>query len=140
MTGLAGKVALVTGGSRGIGAAIVLPLAARDLGQRNITVNNIQPGPIDTDANPASGPFSEVMLSLMALKRYGKAEEIAGLVSYLAGPKAGLITRASLLIGGGLTPEDAAVYVPSTHPRTTESESSPVTLGRVGPVTDFASK
>jgi 3-oxoacyl-[acyl-carrier protein] reductase len=74
---------------------------ARDLGPRNITVNNIQPGPVDTDANPASGPFAETMLGLMALKRYGKAEEIAGLVSYLAGPEAGYITGASLLIDGG---------------------------------------
>lgn len=74
---------------------------ARDLGPRNITVNNIQPGPVDTDANPASGPFAEVMLGLMALKRYGKAEEIAGMVSYLAGPEAGYITGANLLIDGG---------------------------------------
>lgn len=74
---------------------------ARDLGPRNITVNNIQPGPVDTDANPASGPFAETMLGLMALKRYGKGDEIAGLVSYLAGPEAGYITGASLLIDGG---------------------------------------
>lgn len=74
---------------------------ARDLGSRNITVNNIQPGPVDTDGNPASGPFAETMLSLMALKRYGKAEEIAGMVSYLVGPEAGYITGASLLIDGG---------------------------------------
>ncbi|SEC15079.1 3-oxoacyl-ACP reductase family protein [Terriglobus roseus] len=74
---------------------------ARDLGPRNITVNNIQPGPVDTDANPASGPFAETMLGLMALKRYGKGEEIAGLVSYLAGPEAAYITGASILIDGG---------------------------------------
>jgi 3-oxoacyl-[acyl-carrier protein] reductase len=74
---------------------------ARDLGPRNITVNNIQPGPVDTDANPASGPFADTMLGLMALKRYGKGEEIAGLVNYLAGPEAGYITGASLLIDGG---------------------------------------
>jgi len=74
---------------------------ARDLGARNITVNNIQPGPVDTDANPASGPFAETMLGLMAIKRYGKGEEIAGMVSYLAGPEAGYITGASLLIDGG---------------------------------------
>lgn len=74
---------------------------ARDLGSRNITVNNIQPGPVDTEANPASGPFAETMLGLMAIKRYGKGEEIAGMVSYLAGPEAGYITGASLLIDGG---------------------------------------
>ncbi|MGH9586781.1 MAG: 3-oxoacyl-ACP reductase family protein [Acidobacteriaceae bacterium] len=75
---------------------------ARDLGPRNITVNNIQPGPIDTDSNPASGPFAETMLGFMALKRYGRAEEIAGMVSYLAGPEAAYVTGASLLIDGGL--------------------------------------
>jgi 3-oxoacyl-[acyl-carrier protein] reductase len=74
---------------------------ARDLGSRSITVNNIQPGPVDTDLNPASGPFAETMLSLLALKRYGHADEIAGMVSYLAGPEAGYITGASLLIDGG---------------------------------------
>ncbi|HEY1923181.1 MAG TPA: SDR family NAD(P)-dependent oxidoreductase, partial [Tepidisphaeraceae bacterium] len=46
---------------------------ARDLGPRGITINNIQPGPIDTESNPASGDFSKVMLSLMALQRYGTA-------------------------------------------------------------------
>jgi 3-oxoacyl-[acyl-carrier protein] reductase len=74
---------------------------ARDLGPRNITVNNIQPGPVDTESNPASGPFAETLLGLMALKRYGKGEEIAGLVSYLAGPEAGYVTGASILIDGG---------------------------------------
>lgn len=74
---------------------------ARDLGPRKITVNNIQPGPVDTEANPASGPFAETMLGLMALKRYGTGDEIAGMVNYLAGPEAGYITGASLLIDGG---------------------------------------
>jgi 3-oxoacyl-[acyl-carrier protein] reductase len=74
---------------------------ARDLGERKITVNNIQPGPVDTDANPASGPFANTLLGLMALKRYGHADEIAGMAAYLAGPEAGYITGASLLIDGG---------------------------------------
>ena len=74
---------------------------ARDLGERKITVNNIQPGPVDTEANPASGPFSEVMLGLLAMKRYGHADEIAAMTAYLAGPEAGYITGASLLIDGG---------------------------------------
>ncbi|HEY3706298.1 MAG TPA: 3-oxoacyl-ACP reductase family protein [Terracidiphilus sp.] len=74
---------------------------ARDLGTRNITVNNIQPGPVDTEANPASGPFADTMLGLMALKRYGHADEIAAMAAYLAGPEAGYITGASLLIDGG---------------------------------------
>jgi len=74
---------------------------ARDLGPRNITVNNIQPGPVDTEANPASGPFADTMLGLMALKRYGHADEVAAMTAYLAGPEAGYITGASLLIDGG---------------------------------------
>jgi 3-oxoacyl-[acyl-carrier protein] reductase len=74
---------------------------ARDLGDRKITVNNIQPGPVDTEANPASGPFADTMLGFMALKRYGHADEIAAMTAYLAGPEAGYITGASLLIDGG---------------------------------------
>ena len=60
---------------------------ARDLGERKITVNNIQPGPVDTEANPASGPFAETLLGLMAVKRYGHADEIAAMTAYLAVPK-----------------------------------------------------
>jgi len=76
---------------------------ARDLAPRNITVNNVQPGPVNTDMNPENGPFAETMKSLMALKRYGRADEIAGMVSYLAGPEASYVTGASLLIDGGFS-------------------------------------
>lgn len=74
---------------------------ARDLGPRGITVNVVQPGPVDTDMNPASGPFAESLKALMALPRYGRAEEIAAMVSYLAGPEAGFVTGACLTIDGG---------------------------------------
>jgi 3-oxoacyl-[acyl-carrier protein] reductase len=74
---------------------------ARDLGPRGITVNNVQPGPVDTDMNPADGDFAETMKGLLALGRYGSGEEIAGLVAYLAGPEAGYVTGASLTIDGG---------------------------------------
>jgi len=74
---------------------------ARDLGPRGITVNNVQPGPVDTEMNPAEGSFAETMKGLMALPRYGHADEIAGMVSYLAGPEASYVTGASLLIDGG---------------------------------------
>ncbi|MBD8453648.1 3-oxoacyl-ACP reductase family protein [Serratia rubidaea] len=74
---------------------------ARDLGPRGITVNNVQPGPVDTDMNPDDGEFAAQLKQLMALDRYGKDEEIAGFVAYLAGPEAGFITGASLTIDGG---------------------------------------
>jgi Dehydrogenases with different specificities (related to short-chain alcohol dehydrogenases) len=74
---------------------------ARDLGPRGITVNNVQPGPVDTDMNPADGPFAEMIKGMLAVPRYGQADEIAGLVAYLAGPEAGFITGASLTIDGG---------------------------------------
>lgn len=76
---------------------------ARDLGARGITVNNVQPGPVDTDMNPADGDFAELMRSMMAIGRYGKDEEIASFVAYLAGPEAGYITGASLTIDGGFS-------------------------------------
>jgi 3-oxoacyl-[acyl-carrier protein] reductase len=74
---------------------------ARDLGPLGITVNNVQPGPIDTEMNPADSDFADSLIGLMASGRYGKVEEVAGFVSYLAGPEAAYITGASLLIDGG---------------------------------------
>ncbi|WP_341523356.1 3-oxoacyl-ACP reductase family protein [Pseudomonas sp. G.S.17] len=74
---------------------------ARDLGPRGITINNVQPGPVDTDMNPASGDFAESLIPMMAVGRYGHVEEIASFVAYLAGPEAGYITGASLTIDGG---------------------------------------
>jgi 3-oxoacyl-[acyl-carrier protein] reductase len=76
---------------------------ARDLGPRGITINNIQPGPVDTDMNPADGEFAESLKSLMAIPRYGTGDEIAAMVAYLAGPEAGFVTGASLTIDGGFT-------------------------------------
>ncbi|MDX7924448.1 3-oxoacyl-ACP reductase family protein [Aeromonas rivipollensis] len=76
---------------------------ARDLGPKGITVNNVQPGPVDTDMNPADGESAEYIKGLIALARYGKDEEIASFVAYLAGPEAGYITGASLTIDGGFS-------------------------------------
>lgn len=76
---------------------------ARDLGPRGITVNNIQPGPVDTEMNPADGPFAEGLKKTLAIQRYGQADEIAGMVSYLASAEASFITGASLKIDGGFT-------------------------------------
>ena len=73
---------------------------ARDFGPRGITVNVVQPGPIDTDANPADGPMKELMHSFMAIKRHGRPDEVAGMVVWLAGPEAGFVTGAMHTIDG----------------------------------------
>ncbi|MEZ0339330.1 SDR family oxidoreductase [Mycobacterium sp. pV006] len=76
---------------------------ARDLAPRGITVNNVQPGPIDTDANPADGAFSELGKQIVAQGRYGHTRDVASLVSFLAGPESGYITGAHLNVDGGYT-------------------------------------
>src|SRR5262245_7237916 len=76
---------------------------ARDLGPRGITINNVQPGPVDTEMNPAEGDFAEMLKKFMALPRYGTPDEIASIVAYLAGPEASFVTGASLTIDGGFT-------------------------------------
>ena len=76
---------------------------ARDLGPKGITVNTIQPGPVDTDMNPAEGEFADGMRGFMAIPRYGDADEIAAMVAWLAGPESAFVTGASLTIDGGFT-------------------------------------
>lgn len=76
---------------------------ARDLGKRNIRVNAIQPGPIDTDMNPADGAMSDWMKSATALRRYGRADEVAALAAFLASDEASYITGAGIDIDGGMT-------------------------------------
>jgi 3-oxoacyl-[acyl-carrier protein] reductase len=74
---------------------------SREVGSRGITVNNIQPGPIDTDLNPASGEWALPQKANTALDRYGKVEEVAALVAFVAGPEASYITGANLTVDGG---------------------------------------
>jgi 3-oxoacyl-[acyl-carrier protein] reductase len=76
---------------------------AIDLAPRGITVNNLQPGPTATDMNPADGDSADLLRSMIPLKRFGTADEIAGFVAYLASPESGFVTGASLTIDGGLT-------------------------------------
>jgi 3-oxoacyl-[acyl-carrier protein] reductase len=74
---------------------------ARDLGPRGITVNNIMPGPTDTDMNPASSEFATQAREFVALHRYAQVDEIAAAVAYLAGPGAAYITGADIPVDGG---------------------------------------
>ena len=74
---------------------------ARELGPSDITVNVVQPGSIDTDMNPAHGPFGEILRSITALGRYGKVEDIANIVTFLASPKAQYRTGTALTVDGG---------------------------------------
>ena len=75
--------------------------AARDLGPRGITVNVVQPGPIDTDMNPADGPYSDAAKTALATGDYGRPEDVANLVAFLAGEESRYITGASLNVDGG---------------------------------------
>lgn len=75
---------------------------ARDLGPKGITVNCIQPGPIDTDMNPENGEFASVLKPLTALGRYGQPREIANTAAFLASSEASFLTGAILNVDGGL--------------------------------------
>lgn len=74
---------------------------ARDFGPRRIPVNVVQPGPIDTDTNPADGPMKDLMRSFMTMKRHGPPEEVAAMVAWVAGPDASFVTGAMHTIDGG---------------------------------------
>jgi 3-oxoacyl-[acyl-carrier protein] reductase len=74
---------------------------SREVGDRGITVNNVQPGPIDTDLNPAAGDWAAPQKAVTALNRYGSVEEVAALVAFVASPEASYITGANLTVDGG---------------------------------------
>jgi 3-oxoacyl-[acyl-carrier protein] reductase len=75
---------------------------SREVGSRGITVNNVQPGPIDTDLNPASGDWAVPQKAVTALDRYGSVDEIAAMVAFVAGPESSYITGANLTVDGGM--------------------------------------
>ncbi|MBI5570436.1 MAG: 3-oxoacyl-ACP reductase FabG [Desulfomonile tiedjei] len=100
------RMPFVGGGVYAMSKAALVGLVkglARDLGPRGITINNVQPGPTDTDMNPANSDFAKMLLQFMALPRYGTGDQIASLVAYLASPEAAYVTGASLSIDGGFT-------------------------------------
>jgi 3-oxoacyl-[acyl-carrier protein] reductase len=74
---------------------------SREVGDRGITVNNVQPGPIDTDLNPASGDWATPQRAVTALNRYGNVEEVAALVAFVASDESSYITGANLTVDGG---------------------------------------
>ena len=76
---------------------------ARDLGPKGITVNTVHPGPIDTDANPQDGEYSEALKRLMATPQFGTPDDVGGLVAYLASPGARFATGAAFVIDNGFT-------------------------------------
>jgi 3-oxoacyl-[acyl-carrier protein] reductase len=75
---------------------------SREVGGRGITVNNVQPGPIDTDLNPAAGDWAVPQKAATALDRYGRVDEVAALVAFIAGPESSYITGANLTVDGGM--------------------------------------
>ena len=75
---------------------------SRELGSRGITVNNVQPGPIDTELNPATSEWAVPQKAATALDRYGHVEEIAAMVAFVAGPESSYITGANLTVDGGM--------------------------------------
>ena len=74
---------------------------SREVGRRGITVNNVQPGPIDTELNPAAGDWAVPQKAATALDRYGRVEEVAALVAFVAGPESSYMTGANLTVDGG---------------------------------------
>jgi 3-oxoacyl-[acyl-carrier protein] reductase len=126
---LEGKVALITGGcarhrgcdrqASGCGGRVQVPGLvsysttkgavklfsqglSREVASRGITVNNVQPGPIDTDLNPAAGYWAAPQKAATALDRYGHAEEVAALVAFVAGPESSYMTGSNLTVDGGM--------------------------------------
>src|SRR5467141_938517 len=84
------------------GAVKITQGLSREVGSRGITVNNSQPGPIDTDLNPAAGDWAVPQKAATAVDRYGHVDEVAALVAFVAGPESSYITGANLTVDGGM--------------------------------------
>lgn len=94
MTVYAASKAALIGLSKGL---------AQDLGARGITANVVQPGPVDTDMNPANGPDAEALRQGLALRRYGHVDDIAAMVALLAGEGGRFVTGAAIAVDGGFS-------------------------------------
>lgn len=103
---MAGRVAFANGTLYAMSKSALIGLTkglARDLGPRGITVNMVQPGPVDTDMNPANSDHADILRNAMAIPQYGKPEDIAELVTYLASAESRFMTGAALTIDGGFS-------------------------------------
>jgi 3-oxoacyl-[acyl-carrier protein] reductase len=103
---MAERVAFPTGSLYAMSKSALIGLTkgmARDLGSKGITVNMVQPGPVDTDMNPANGAHADVLRNGMAIPKYGTPEDIAELVTYLASEESRFMTGAMLTIDGGFS-------------------------------------
>jgi 3-oxoacyl-[acyl-carrier protein] reductase len=103
---MADRVAHPTGSLYAMSKSALIGLTkglARDLGSHGITVNLIQPGPVDTDMNPANTALADVLRNGMAIPKYGQPEDIAELAIYLASAESRFMTGASLTIDGGFS-------------------------------------
>lgn len=103
---MAERVAFPTGSLYAMSKSALIGLTkglARDLGSKGITVNMVQPGPVDTDMNPANSALADVLRNGMAIPQYGKPEDIAELVTYLASEESRFMTGALLTIDGGFS-------------------------------------
>jgi 3-oxoacyl-[acyl-carrier protein] reductase len=88
-------------GTKG-GVQMFTQALAREIGSRGITVNKVQPGPIDTELNPASGDWAVPQKAATALDRYGRVDEIPATMAFVAGPESSYITGANLTVDGGM--------------------------------------
>lgn len=93
-------VTSIYGMTKGAVASLVRGLS-RELGPRGVTINNVQPGPVNTPANPQDGPYGDTLRATIPVGRFGRVDEVASLVSHLASEDGAYINGASLDIDGG---------------------------------------